>query len=211
MPLPSSPDTLVCDTTLLRQWRGKPQFDYEGSLQEAGPTLMDELRWWLSRKFNEWFRWSVTEDEVNWIFVGIGILLLLIALYIIYKKNPKLFGRSGKNHSASVKEEEDTIYGVDFEKRISKALQAEDYYQAVRCLYLLTLKEMNDAQLIAWLPYKTPSEYIYELADASKKEAMRRLTNQFMRVRYGNYTATRELFHEMEALSRTLTERRDEA
>lgn len=212
MPYILSSDTLRCDTMLLRQWSDDPRFDYESSLQGSGSTLMDELRWWLSHKLDEWFRWTVTEEQVNWIFIGVGVLLLLVVLYVIYRKNPQLFGRVGKNArtSSDTLGDEDTIYGVDFRKEIDKALQAANYYQAVRYRYLFTLKEMNDMHLIGWQPYKTPTEYVYELADASRRDTFRRLTNNFMRVRYGNFQATRQLYDDMKEQANELLERREE-
>lgn len=41
---------------------------------------------------------------------------------------------------------EDTIYGVDFAERIADALARTDYREAVRLLYLQTLKQLSDGK-----------------------------------------------------------------
>ena len=76
---------------------------------------------------------------------------------------------------------EDTIYGVDFPGGIAEALSRQDYREAVRLLYLQTLKQLSDAERIDWQLYKTPTQYLNE-------------------VRYGNFEATEELFRTMRTL-----------
>ena len=92
--------------------------------------------------------------------------------------------------------EEDTIYGVDFSGGIADALFRSDYREAVRLLYLQTLKRLSDEKRIDWQPYKTPTQYINEV----RMPVFRQLTNHFLRVRYGNFEATEELFNSMKSL-----------
>ena len=91
--------------------------------------------------------------------------------------------------------EEDTIYGVDFARGIADALSRSDYREAVRLLYLQTLKQLSDEKRIDWQLYKTPTQYVYEV-----RMPAFRLTNHFLRVRYGNFEATEALFHVMQSL-----------
>ena len=102
--------------------------------------------------------------------------------------------------------EEDTIYGVDFQKEIDAAVFRNDYREAVRLLYLQTLKFLSDAGKIDWQPYKTPTEYIYEIKIDTLKTPFRELTNRFLRVRYGNFEATVVLYREMQAFQKEMVE-----
>ena len=70
---------------------------------------------------------------------------------------------------------EDTIYGVDFPGGIAEALSRRDYREAVRLLYLQTLKQLSDAERIDWQLYKTPTQYLNEV----RLPAFRQLTNHF--------------------------------
>ena len=88
------------------------------------------------------------------------------------------------------------ISGVDFPGGIAEALSRQNYREAVRLLYLQTLKQLSDAERIDWQLYKTPTQYINEV----RLPAFRQLTNHFLRVRYGNFEATEELFRVMQAL-----------
>ena len=129
------------------------------------------------------------------ILIAIGIIFLLLIVWFVYKKRPELFMRSGKKKLDYVVDE-DTIYGVDFEDRIRKALSRKDYKEATRLLYLQTLKDLSDQGRIDWQLYKTPSQYIYEV----RMPVFRDLTNHFLRVRYGNFESSEELFGSMKEM-----------
>lgn len=188
-------DTLVCDTAKIALWQSDPAYDYNRELITPELNLFE----WLSRQFGELLRKifgsRFAEEYSTLILVCIAIILLLLIIWFVYKKRPELFMMSKKT-SLPYTVEEDTIYGVDFPGGIADALSRQDYREAVRLLYLQTLKHLSDAERIDWQPYKTPTQYIYEV----RLPAFRQLTNQFLRVRYGNFEATEELYRSMLAL-----------
>ncbi len=96
------------------------------------------------------------------------------------------------------------LYGIDFDAEIKAALVRRDYKEAVRLLYLQTLKQLSDKELIDWQLYKTPTQYIYEVKSESQRNVFRNLTNSFLRVRYGNFDATEQLFIEMSGLQKEI-------
>ena len=65
--------------------------------------------------------------------------------------------RSGRQAPLEYEVTEDTIYGVDFEREIARAMERKDYREAMRFTYLQTLKMLSDHQLIDWQPFKTPN------------------------------------------------------
>ena len=90
-----------------------------------------------------------------------------------------------------------------YEKNEKFFLQVvNDCREAVRLLYFQTLKQLSDAGRIEWQPYKTPTQYLYEV----RLPAFRQLTNHFLQVRYGNFEATEELFRTMRALQEEIEE-----
>ena len=131
------------------------------------------------------------------VLICIAVLILVLVIWFVYKKRPELFMRSRKS-TLPYTVGEDTIYGVDFAERIADALARTDYREAVRLLYLQTLKQLSDGKRIDWQLYKTPTQYIYEV----RLPAFRQMTNHFLRVRYGNFEATETLFHAMRDLQK---------
>lgn len=191
----SPADTLVCDTTQVALWQADAAYDYNRELMAPEINIIE----WISRLVGEIlqkiFGSRFAEQYTEAILIGIGILILALIVWFVYKKNPGLFVHSRKG-TLPYTVEEDTIYGVDFEKGISVALSRRDYREAVRLLYLQTLKLLSDEKRIDWQFYKTPTQYIYEV----KTPAFKQLTNQFLRVRYGNFEATEALFSTMQSL-----------
>lgn len=191
----SPADTLVCDTAQIAKWQSDPAYDYHRELMTPEINIFE----WLNKQFGDLLRkifGSRFADEYSGLIiicVAIGILVLII--WLLYKKRPELFMRSPKN-KLSYSVEEDTIYGVDFPEEIAGALSRSDYREAVRLLYLQTLKQLSDKGSIDWQLYKTPTQYLYEVQSPD----FRQLTNQFLRVRYGNFEASETLFESMKTL-----------
>ena len=192
MNLTSPTDTLVCDTAQLARWQSDPVYNYNRELIAPEINLFE----WINKQFGEFLReifGSRFADEYSeLILVCIAVVILLLVSWFVYKKRPELFMRSGKR-TLPYTVEEDTIYGVDFPEGINEALSQRNYREAVRLLYLQTLKQLSDAGRIEWQP---PTQYLYEV----RLPAFRQLTNHFLQVRYGNFEATEELFRTMRAL-----------
>ena len=87
-----------------------------------------------------------------------------------------------------------------FDAEIRRAIDRKDYREAIRLLYLQTLKLLSDDGRIDWQLYKTPTEYIYEVKQEMLRTPFRNLTHGFLRVRYGNFPASESLFEELAAL-----------
>lgn len=121
------------------------------------------------------------------IYIVIALVFIALIAFILYRYQFKLFGRAGK--VANENDEEDNIYGVDFDAVYAKAMAQKDYYKAVRIVYLRTLRWLSDGNKISWQLYKTPTQYTREFLSVE----FERMTTAFMRVRYGNYQASEEL------------------
>ena len=150
-------DTLACDKVLISALQQNHDYDYDRELAAQQPSLWD----WLVAQFNEWLDRllgnSVSVGLRNAILVFIGISVVGLIVWFLYKYRPELFRRSRTEGDADADDGEDTIYGIDFDAEISRARVAGDYRQAVRYLYLKTLRRLSDTGRIDWQPSKTPS------------------------------------------------------
>lgn len=188
-------DTLVCDTVQIAAWQSDPAYAYNRELIAPEASLFGWLGEWVREILQKIFGNSSVSEYSNLILIGIAVLILVLLLWFIYKNRPKLFMRSRKN-ALPYAVTEDTIYGIDFEGGIAASISRRNYKEAVRLLYLQTLKRLSDRQRVDWQPYKTPTQYLYEV----RMPAFRQLTDHFLRIRYGNFEATATLFHAMRTL-----------
>lgn len=202
----------------IAQWQAQPDFDYNRELVEGGMTFTE----WLWMKFreliNEIFGDTMVGDY-KWWLLSVAILAIVgFAIWYVRHYYPDLFRRKN-DEEQKYGDTEDTIYGVDFDTAISQAVGREDYREAIRLVYLRTLKALSDTHQIDWQLFKTPSQYVRELSAACSPSsgaaaatpantaaatpaAFRMLTAHFLRVRYGNFPATHALYDDVEKLGK---------
>lgn len=180
-------DTLSVDTLRIAEWRTKPEFDYTVEFKGSSFSLWD----WFTDRFNQIMQ-NLFGDislgytgEIIWYVLGFGAIVAII-VYTLYRHPELLRWRSKKNaENDGYIVEEDNIYGIDFPSTIDHALKVGNYREAVRLVYLQTLRHLSDAGKIDWQPAKTPSQYLNEYTG----RPFHHLTTTFVRIRYGGYDA----------------------
>ncbi|MBR4387647.1 MAG: DUF4129 domain-containing protein [Prevotella sp.] len=145
---------------------------------------------------------NIFSDLFEWLgqvpsFVWYTLLALLVAVALIWILRNISIGKKGKTEEEM--EEADLpvdIYAVDQpQEELRRAVAAQDWDQAVRMTYILTLRHLHEAGRIQWLPSKTPMDYVGAVGMAP----FLHLTNAFLRVRFGKYPATEQDWHDADA------------
>lgn len=188
---PLAIDSLQLET--LRQ-----EYDYDSQVVKSGRSYLELLAEAVNKLMRSIFGSETYQNNSALIWTLIGVALILAVVVIVIVKKPQLFlrgSKKGKKTAYSVSE--DTIYGIDFDSGISKAKTEGNYREAVRLIYLKTLRLLSDKSRIDWQPFKTPSQYTREYADTR----FRTMTNHFLRVRYGDFAADGELCDTVESLA----------
>lgn len=210
-------DTLVIDSAQLAQWQAQPDFDYNRELVGGEMTFNEWLWMQIGDLLDEIFGKAISTPFGKWILSLLAIAVLGFIAWYLWRNHPGLFRRQ-EQVEAAYDDTEDTIYGVDFGTAIRQAVANSNFREAIRLRYLQTLKALTDASLIDWQPFKTPTQYVREFsaacslcsggaavptaATAAAPAAFRTLTAHFLRVRYGNFPATRPLYDEVEQLGK---------
>ena len=90
----------------------------------------------------------------------------------------------------------DNIEDVDIDDLLAQARSAGNFKLAVRFYFLSILKKLNNSGMIVWKRDKTNRDYLYELFSRNYYfEEIRRLTNSYEEVWYGEHVLTEESFH----------------
>ena len=191
-------DSLQLDSTQLAVFQQDPRFNYDRELVGGSQSFLE----WLAQVIRDWlgetFNVLMSNDAVYYSLIVIGCLVLALIGWLLWKNNPKLFRHNADDEGLGYETLEDTIYGVDFDAEIREAVGRKDYRQAVRLVYLQTLKHLSDTGRIDWQPSKTPMQYMRQVDDSGFHE----LSRHFIRVRYGNFEATEQLFQRMRELQK---------
>lgn len=133
-------------------------------------------------------------NTLSWIIVIVGFLALLV--WFLATSNIRLFRRTSKRVDAKAQEEEPTedIFEIDFENEIQKAVDDKNYRMAVRLLYLRTLRDLSNKNLINYTHEKTNADYLYQLAGTSYYKNFFSLTRDFDYTWYGQFELSKENF-----------------
>ncbi len=185
-------DTLAADTATLHVLQANPAYDYGRDFAHVDVNIFTLLQSWVNNVFSD----IMSISGMNWLLVVLASLLLIGAVVFIFRRHRNILIKNSRQQLAYTVSQ-DNIYGVDFASEIADAESRGDYHEVVRLLYLQTLKQLDDAGRIVWQLSKTPSEYARELPVPE----FRKLTNIFLRVRYGDYPADSTLADEVRQLA----------
>jgi hypothetical protein len=138
----------------------------------------------------QWFRdllWAI----VLCTFIGVVLWYLHASNILIFRKKAKPI----------INEEEaemtDDIFALNYDKEISKAVEAKDFRLAVRLLYLQTLKDLSDKNLIDYRYGRTNSDYVAQLGNSRYHRDFFRLTRNFEYTWYGQFSLSAEAYEMM--------------
>ena len=200
-------DTLHIDAAMLEAWRDNSAYDYNRELVQSEFSLREWLMEQIRDFFDNIFDSQAYSENETLIWTIASIVLLTIVGYFVSKYRTKLFGWRSESAKVDYKVTEDTIYGIDFDAAIGRAMESENYREALRLVYLQTLKRLTDDGCIDWQPYKTPTQYVGELPTKEFRE----LSHHFLRVRYGGFDADRNLVERMQHLQADIINQRSQS
>ena len=189
-------DSLQIDSALVATWQADSRYDYDREIFEGRQSLMEYLGEVISRWLNDMLGTAIDSQAVYYALLVIGGLAVGVLAWLVWWRRAGLFMRSEKAATTDYTIAEDTIYGIDCDAELVAAEARGDYRQAVRLVYLQTLRRLSDSGQIDWQPSKTPRQYEREVGQGAFSE----LSHQFVRVRYGNFEATASTFAEMRRL-----------
>ena len=186
----SPSDTIVINDSILDAFQHSRDYDYARELVPGHET-----------NYFERF-WNYLEDLLDidtqlmeiptWGWWCLGAIVMIAVCYYFWRHRAGLF--SPKDVGLTAQEvTEDDINEVDFDQLIAEAESHNDLLALCRLRYLQTLKAASDASMVTWRRYKTPTQYAMEWPD----EDFAIMTNHFLRIRYGHYTADAALAQEM--------------
>jgi hypothetical protein len=129
-----------------------------------------------------------------WVLIG-GAFIAIIILFLS-SSNISLFRK--KQETAETKEEEgefgEDIFSMDHEREIRRAEEQGDLRRAIRYLYLRTLKDLAQKELIQYRHESTDSDYLRQLAQTEYYRDFGRLTRHFQYAWYGKFAVAQPLY-----------------
>lgn len=119
------------------------------------------------------------------LYLFLGGIILFAVYQVLVVNNFFFTSRRRKNTAAEHDDDENELTNLD--EKLSAALSAQNYRQAVRYLYLQTLKRLSDRQLISLQAKATNRDYIQQLHEHQSQNEFRQLTRIYEYVWYGEF------------------------
>ena len=149
---------------------------------------------WIWSMIRELLSGKTSGSIIKYILIAVVIALVVFLVIKLIGLDLKLLTRKSKKLEVPFEEHLENIHEIDFSEQIAIALQNKNYRLVVRLLYLQTLKQLSDKNLIDWQPEKTNQTYVSELKQQPYHQQFVSLTNQFDYIWYGEFHIDQQTF-----------------
>src|SRR5579863_3987239 len=182
----------VIDDSVVSGWKGEKGYEYandsaywrwyEIQAQSGGRSEGRTTRFLVSKGF-----------EYLVLFLLAAVLFYAI-VRIILANRLQLFYRPPKRMTAGNTGAAEFAREDDLEGQLTHFVQIKDYREAVRYLYLKTLRLLNDRGMIRYHPESTNQEYWLQLSATPEGRPFRDLVTIYENVWYGEFSIGDALF-----------------
>jgi hypothetical protein len=139
-------------------------------------------------KFTLWLLRVLTSAAFRWfILIALAGLLLWVIIRVVSENNLHVFYRRRVRKTGGDGEAGEELVEEDLEERLQHYLALGDHRQAVRYLYLRSLRGLNERGLIRQTPQATNHEYLRQLGGTEQERPFRFLTTAYEKVWYGEF------------------------
>ncbi|WP_139113108.1 DUF4129 domain-containing protein [Mucilaginibacter sp. PPCGB 2223] len=192
------------DSTALKRYARDKDFQYDNA-KLSGESLWTRFWRWLWGRLGDIFGNSFNGGRI---FTIVEYVLIIAAIgfliYVVLKMAGidvmQVFRGASKKIEIPYAESLENIHEINFDEEIEHAVNNRNYRLAIRLLYLRSLKQLNDAQLIHWQLEKTNAAYINELTSDELRRSFSLLTRQFEYAWYGNFLIDGNAFQNISIL-----------
>ena len=145
---------------------------------------------------------SSEDSKANMFHVFLWVLAIagiIIIVWLLTRTEFTSFLRGNtKNTAFNFSDVEEDISSIDFNTRIKKAVDDNDYRLAIRWHYLKQLNILNETKIIHYEPFKTNIDYGFELAKSPHQQAFTDISRIYDYVWYGKYDITSVDYEKLE-------------
>jgi hypothetical protein len=180
--------------------RSVPDSTVERTKKDKAFAYANDAAYWVKEKkvyrkgFWDYVFDFFTSSQVRILFY---VLLIGLAIFVMYRvivlNNLLVFKRKGvqgfSDDSGAMRPDRDTI-----DANIQEAINQKNFQIAVRYLYLKTLYELSDRNLIHFHPEATNNQYLNQMSGHKKNKNFQFLTQVYEYIWYGKFQINEQQF-----------------
>ena len=177
---------------ILDKYRDNPDFNYNTNPEPE--DWITKIRNWINQQLSNLQTSTAYLTAIDIVMYTLMVIAIIIIIVGLIKSDVKgLFYGNRKKQGIKVKEYEEDIHQLDFEKLIADALESKNYKLAIRYKYLNMLKVLADKKIINLNNNKTNRDYLREINTRELAESFKNATVRFEWIWYGNFPVNEEL------------------
>ncbi|EHQ28306.1 DUF4129 domain-containing protein [Mucilaginibacter paludis] len=200
--------------TALNNYRKNPEFNY--TTTKPVITVWDRFWNWAWHIWNNFWSWLAellrklfgnasmghnTAQTFKYVILTLAACMLVYVIAKLLGVNLlQLFKKKSTGDAIPYTESIENIHDISFDEAIESALAVRNYRLAVRLLYLRSLKQLSDHNLITWKIEKTNTDYLKELSDKEQLRQFTLVTLQFEYIWYGDFPIDAQSYQNISAL-----------
>ena len=181
------------DQKAVNNYSKQKEFIYDDVVQPS-MSWWDRFWRWIWQMIGRLLDGKVSGSIIKYVLIALLVVAVVYAVIKIIGLDLKLLTGKSKVVEIPYEESLENIHEIDFDAQLEQAVANANYRLAVRLLYLRTLKNLSDKNLIDWKLEKTNQTYVAELANDTYKNEFTNLTNQFEYIWYGEFFIDKNSF-----------------
>ena len=175
------------ETSTLDSLTNETVFSYNETAENP-ETLWSRIQQWFFQILSWIFSSPWASITIRIIFFTIfGALLFALINQLLGGNLTSSFSKKKAGQSLSVNIGESELSKTNYDEMLQAALSDSRYRDAVRILYLKSLQQLNENELISWKPDKTNHDYLRELGSHPSRSFFNKLTTYYEYVEYGDF------------------------
>lgn len=184
-----STDVRQVPDSVVERFKTNKEFDYANNpaFWKKEPPADDS-------KFIKFMNWLSKSALMKWLLYLFLTAVIVFTIYKIMVVNDFFVfsGRRKKIADEAASAEEFTT--IDLDKRIASCIEKAEYRQAVRFMYLITLRYLHDTQQIHLDAKFTNHDYVRQMQKNARGADFSRLTRFYEYAWYGEYPLSSQQF-----------------
>lgn len=183
------------DRDFINGYRQLKAFNYEHPRDPR--SLWDRIVDWLNEVLEDILPRPAAQSITAFLDSWLPYIILVggagVAAWKLYRTRLQgFFGKGDRGFASDMSRIEENLGAVDLDALVSQAAAEGRYRHAVRLLYLRSLRDLADRNLIDYRRERTNAEYVRDLADVRVRFPFERITLLFEHIWYGDLQIDRK-------------------
>ena len=189
------------DEAKVRELKGDEDFNY-AEAPTIGESLWSRFWRWVGEFIVNMIGKMATTDWGNILLYLLAMAVLIIIVMAVLKVDAfRILSGSDSGVAKGVFHE--NIHEMNFEELLQDAIAKRDFRNAVRLVFLQSLKILADKQHIDWQPGKTNHDYLDEVQALDVKQGLGQLSYYFDYAWYGGFAISENQYQRVRSIFET--------